>query len=324
MENAKVEFAILGAGALGSIVGAHLARAGHSVLMLARGQRVQQIEQSGLRIKGLVDFSQSVAVTGNASQLKQADVLIVAVKTHSTEAALEPLRGAQIGVAFSVQNGLMKDEQLAAALGPERVLGALANTSGELLSSGEVLFTRNEQICVGELAGGDSPRAQRIAGAIDAAGVRTSAVPDIQSLEWSKFAAWVGMMALSVTTRAETWRYLVDKDAALVLARLVREVGRLATASNVAVSDQSTLPVASICSAAEADAVATIQALGQQLKVKAPQHRMSTLQDLEAGRPLEVEETLGYAVRKAAQLKLPLPLLDSFYSLIAGIDRMRR
>jgi 2-dehydropantoate 2-reductase len=324
MENAKVEFAILGAGALGSIVGAHLARAGHSVLMLARGRRVQQIEQSGLRIKGLADFSQSVAVTGDPSQLKQADVLIVAVKTHGTEAALEPLRGAQIGVAFSVQNGLMKDEQLAAALGPERVLGALANTSGELLSSGEALFTRNEQICVGEPAGGDSPRAQRIARAIDAAGVRTNAVPNIQSLEWSKFAAWVGMMALSVTTRAETWRYLVDKDAALVLARLVREVGRLATASKVAVSDQSTLPVASICSATEADAVATIQALGQQLKVKAPQHRMSTLQDLEAGRPLEVEETLGYAVRKAAQLKLPLPLLDSFYSLIAGIDRMRQ
>jgi 2-dehydropantoate 2-reductase len=323
MENAKVEFAILGAGALGSIVGAHLARAGHSVLMLARGRRVQQIEQSGLRIKGLVDFSQSVAVTGDPSQLKQADVLIVAVKTHGTEAALEPLRGAQFGVAFSIQNGLMKDEQLAAALGPERVLGALANTSGELLSSGEALFTRNEQICVGELAGGDSPRARRIAEAIDAAGVRTSAVLNIQSLEWSKFAAWVGMMALSVTTRAETWRYLVDKDAALVLARLVREVGRLAAASKVAVSDQSTLPVASICGATEADAVATIQALGQQMKVKAPLHRMSTLQDLEAGRPLEVEETLGYAVRKAAQLKLPLPLLDSFYSLIAGIDRMR-
>jgi 2-dehydropantoate 2-reductase len=324
MENSKVEFAILGAGAMGSIVGAHLARAGHSVLMLARGRRVQQIEQSGLRIKGLADFSQSVAVTGDASQLKQADVLVVAVKTHGTEAALEPLRGTRIGVAFSLQNGLMKNEQLVEALGPDPVLGALANSSGELLSSGEVLFTRNEQICVGELAGGDSARAQKIAGVIDAAGVRTSAVPDIQSLEWSKFAAWVGLMALSVTTRAETWRYLIDKDAALVLARLVREVGQLATAARVAVSDQSTLPVASICNGSETDAVATIQALGLQLKVKAPQHRMSTLQDLEAGRPLEVEETLGYAVRKAARLKLPLPLLDSFYCLIAGIDRMRR
>ncbi|HEX9139248.1 MAG TPA: ketopantoate reductase family protein [Steroidobacteraceae bacterium] len=324
MENAKVEFAILGAGAMGSIVGAHLARAGHSVLMLARGRRVQQIEQSGLCIKGLADFSQSVAVSGDASRLKQADVLVVAVKTHGTEAALEPLRGARIGAAFSLQNGLMKNEQLSAALGPERVLGALANSSGELLAGGEVLFTRNEQICVGELAGGDSGRVQRIARTIDAAGVRTSAVSNIQSLEWSKFAAWVGLMALSVTTRAETWRYLIDKDAALVLVRLVREVGQLATAANVAVSDQSTLPVASICSGSEGDAVATIQALGQQLKIKAPQHRMSTLQDLEAGRPLEVEETLGFAARKAAQLKLPLPLLDSFYSLIAGMDRMRR
>src|SRR5277367_3665937 len=204
MENSKVEFAILGAGALGSIVGAHLARAGHSVLMLARGRRVQQIEKSGLRIKGLADFSQSVAVTGDASQLKEADILIVAVKTHGTEAALEPLRGARFGAAFSLQNGMMKNEQLTEALGPGPVLGAIANTSGELLASGEALFTRNEQICVGELAGGDSSRVQKIARAIDAAGVRTSAVTNIQSLEWSKFAAWVGLMALSVTTRAET------------------------------------------------------------------------------------------------------------------------
>jgi 2-dehydropantoate 2-reductase len=69
--------------------------------------------------------------------------------------------------------------------------------------------------------------------------------------------------------------------------------------------------------------VAIIQSGGQQMKIRAPEHRMSTLQDLNAGRPLEVEETIGYAIREAARLNLSLPLLQNFYSLVAGIDRSR-
>jgi 2-dehydropantoate 2-reductase len=318
------EFAILGAGAIGSIIGAHLARSGQAVVMLARGQRAQDIAQRGLRIKGLAEFTQPVQVLTDASTLKRVDVLIIATKTYGTEASLAPLRHAQIGTALSIQNGLMKNGQLAAVWGSDRVLGALANTSGEQLPTGETLFTRNEQLCIGELAGGISTRAQHIANAIDRSGVRTSAVADIESLEWSKFAAWAGLMALSVTTRAVTWKYLVDPDSALVLARMVREVQALAAASGIRLSDQSALPVAAIARSTEAEAVAIIQAQGQRLKASAPQHRLSTLQDLEAGRPLEIEETLGYATRLAAQSNVSMPLLNSFYRLVAAIDRIRR
>jgi 2-dehydropantoate 2-reductase len=320
----NVEFAILGAGAIGSIIGAHLARSGHTVVMLARGRRAQEIEHHGLRIKGLLEFSQSVPVLTDMSEFSGADVLIVATKTYGTEAALEPLLHARIGTAFSIQNGLMKNDQLAAAWGRERVLGALANTSGELLPDGEILFTRNEQLCIGELGGGESARATQIAKVIDDSGVRASAVSDIQSLEWSKFAAWAGMMALAVTTRAVTWKYLIDPDSAFVLARLVREIGVLSAARKITLSDRSTLPVATIARVSEAEAVAVLQALGNQIKSSAPDHRISTLQDLEGGRALEIEETLGYAVRDAARLNLPLPLLECFYRLARGIDRTRR
>ena len=323
MADPDVEFAILGAGALGSIIGAHLARSGRSVLMLARGPRAQLIEQQGLRIRGLAEFSQVVPVLTDTSAFKGAKYLVVTTKTYGMEAALAPLQHAQVGAALSFQNGLMKNEQLAAVFGAERVLGALANTSGEVLTLGEALFTRNEQLCVGELDGSMSARAQAIAAIIDGSGVRTSAVPNIPSLEWSKFAAWAGLMVLSVTTRAVTWKYLCDADAALVLARLVREVGTLAVACGVPLSDQSMLPVASLCRATEAAAVTAIQSLGEQLRLTAPEHRMSSLQDLLANRPIEVEETLGYAARKAAQLKLPLPLLDSCYALASGIARIR-
>ena len=89
------------------------------------------------------------------------------------------------------------------------MLGALADTSGELLPGGAVLFTRNVNILVGELAGGDSARAQQLARTLDAAGVRAAATPEILTLEWSKFCAWVGLMALAVTTRAVTWKFLL-------------------------------------------------------------------------------------------------------------------
>jgi 2-dehydropantoate 2-reductase len=320
----RYEWAILGAGALGSIIGAHLSRSGHQVVLLARGQRALAIEQEGLRIKGLQQFTQRIPVLTDPSQFKGADVFVVATKTQGTQAALEPYRHAAIGTAFSVQNGVVKDDQLAGLWGKERVLGALADTSGELLSNGEVLFTRNERVYVGELQGDDSERSRHIANVLDRSGVRSSAVTNIESLEWSKYAAWVGLMALAVTTRAPTWKFMIDPDLALVLAKLVREMGVLAAARKIPLSNQSPLPVATIIQGSETDAAALIQAGGRELQIKAPGHRMSGLQDLEAGRMLEVEETLGYAAREAARLKLPLPNVATLYSVVAGIDRIRR
>lgn len=318
------EFVIVGAGAMGSIIGAHLARSRHDVLMLARGARAAHIERVGLQIQGLEAFSQPVRVLTDASQLRDADTLIVATKTYATAEALAHLRGARVGVAFSIQNGLMKNEQLASLWGGERVLGALADTSGELKPTGEVLFTRNERLLIGEQSGGRSTRAERLAGLMDAAGVRTSAVADIETLEWSKFAAWTGLMVLSIATRVPTWRYLTDADSARVLARLVREIGALAAAHHVSLSDRAPLPVATIVGGSEETAVAAIRAVGERFRADAPEHKMSSLQDLEAGRPIEVHETLGYAVRLAGEAKQSLPLLESGYALIASIDRICR
>jgi len=256
--------------------------------------------------------------------LHSAGTLIVATKTPGTAAALEPLRGGRIDVALSIQNGPLKNELLSAAFGAERVLGALADTSGELLPGGEVLFTRNVSIYLGELGGGDSARAQRLAQLLDSSGVRAAATAEIQTLEWSKFCGWVGLMPLAVATRAPTWKYLSDPDSALLVARLVREMGTLARALGVALSDRAVLPAASLCARSESDAVAMIMTLGEEYRRTVPTHRMSALQDVEAGRPLEVHETLGYACGKARELGLDLPLLAAFTRLIAAIDRARR
>ena len=318
------DFAILGAGAMGSIIGAHLARAGHSVVMLARGERAAHLEKHGLTIRGLAEFTTPVRTLRDPAALGSAAALIVATKTPGTAQALEPLRRSQLGVALSVQNGPIKNDVLAQAFGRERVLGALADTSGELLPDGTVLFTRNVNIMIGELGGGDSERAQTLARTIDASGVRAAATPEILNLEWSKFCGWVGLMSLSVTTRALTWKYLSDPDSALLVARLVRETGVLARALGLRLSDRAILPTAALCSGSESDAVAILAQKGAEYRTSAPGHRMSALQDLEAGRPLEVNETLGYALARARELSLELPLLECFTRLIAAIDRAQR
>ena len=313
----------MGAGAIGSILGAHLARAGHRVAMLARGRRADQIRTEGLRITGLTEFAIPVPTLTNVGDLKSVGVLIVATKTPGTAAALASLHHVGVEAALSIQNGTQKDELLAEAFGEERVLGALADTSGELLPDGAVVFTRNVNILLGELSGDSSVRAQRIAGNIDASGVRAAAVANIRSLEWSKFAAWVGLVALSVTTRTATWRYLSDPGSALVLARLVREMGELIRVLKIELTDESVLPVATLCRGSEATAVAAVMRVGREFELKAPGHRMSSLQDLEAGRPLEIHETLGYALQKAAQSGLALPLVETFYHVVSAVDRMR-
>ena len=272
MTASRTEFAILGAGAIGSIVGAHLARAGHSVTMLVRERRAAQLRRDGLKIKGLAELATPVDVLTDASQLRGADVLIVAMKTPGTAEALEPLRKADVGVAFSIQNGMWKDDALARVFGAERVLGCLANTSGELLPSGEVLFTRNVNIYVGELPAGSSDRAERIARAIDASGVRSTAVPDVLSREWTKFVGWVGLMLMSITTRTVTWRYLSDPDCALVLVRLVREVAAIAKAAGVPLTTEDTLlPLQGILSGSDEAAVQAVLQAGRDFQTNSPE-----------------------------------------------------
>ena len=317
----QAEFAILGAGAMGSIVGAHLARAGHSVAMLVRERRAKQIAADGLRIKGIADFSTPVPTIMQPADLKSADVFIVTTKAIDTAESLAPYRHAAIGTAFSLQNGVMKNDLLAAAFPRAQVLGALSNFSGEMLPSGEVIFTRNINLTLGDLDGRIGPQALDIARTIDASGVRSTAVANIRGYEWAKFAAWIGLAAVAVTTRAVTWKYLLDPGTALLVVRLLREVGALADACGVELTDESMFPVATMCRGTEAAAVDIVNGYGREFRQNSPLHRLSTLQDLEAHRPLELDETFGFAIRKAGELNLKLPLLESFYAVARVIDR---
>jgi 2-dehydropantoate 2-reductase len=265
-----------------------------------------------------------VRVVEHTADLRDAGVLIVATKTRGTAATLATLAQVDLDAAFSIQNGIRKNDVLVDVFGQGRTLGALADLSGELLPTGEVAFTRNVNLMIGELAGGVSDRASRIAATIDAAGVSSSAVPNIVSLEWSKFVAWAGLMMLAVTTRANTWKFFGDSDAALLLIRTIREMGALAKAAGVTITDRSVVPAASIFASSEPDGVVLLRNMSIDWRQKAPDHRMSALQDLQANRALEVNETVGDALQMAGSLGVAMPLTESLYRLTVAIGRIEQ
>jgi len=149
-----MKIVVLGAGALGSIIGGHLVRAGEDVIFIARGERAAFLQQHGIVVTGLVDFTVPATVTTHPHEVQAADVLLVTVKTYDTEAALASLRHLQVHSVLSLQNGVLKNEQLAHIFGWEHVLGAAAVVSGQVLPDGAVRFTLKERLALGGAAGG--------------------------------------------------------------------------------------------------------------------------------------------------------------------------
>jgi 2-dehydropantoate 2-reductase len=292
-------------------------RAGHEVVMIARGERARVLQRQGLVLNGLSDIKARPTVIDDPRKLLDTGTLIIATKAIDSARNLETLKHLDLENAFSVQNGVLKNELLATVFGFSRVLGAMADFSGELLANGEVKFTRNVCLHLGEEKGGMSPRAQALAALIDAAGVRCAAASNIKTREWSKFAGWIAQFPLAVLTRQLTWKFLMDEQSAMVIVRIVREAAALAAALRIELTDMPPLPVPSIVHGGDAQAIEIVRGIGQKFLESSPEHRMSAQQDVLRGSRLEYQETLGYALQKARELNVPMPTLDVCYRIIA-------
>ncbi len=321
----RMKIIVLGAGALGSIASALLQQAGHDVTLVARGARAEHLRANGVAVEGLAEVTARPAINTEPSMLEDADLLIVTVKTYDTEAALQALAHVKVGACLSLQNGLMKDAQLAAVFGRQAVVGAIANFSGAVREDGVALFTVNASITLGELGGGVTPRVQAIVDALNGAGINADGSPDIVSASWSKLMIWSSMAIVSALTREPSAVVFSDPDTTLLTARINREVHAVLEAEGA-----EALPVPPYTTAAaltapdEAAAARLMLDVGAFFRANAPLHKHSMLQDLERGKRLEIDETLGDIVRRGARLGVPTPAIDAGYRLLAAIDRSRR
>jgi 2-dehydropantoate 2-reductase len=317
-----LDLTILGAGALGSILAAHLSRAGHDVSLVARGQRARLLAEQGVVVKGVSEFRQGVRIVEEASELTNTGTLILTVKAYDVGLALGAFKHLDLETALGVENGVLKDQQIAGVFGAERTLGAIADFSGEVLPDGTVHFTRNEGFYIGELPRGTSRRVDSLVQALNDAGIVSTASDDILSLEWSKLAGWLGLTAVSVLSRLHTHHVLQSPELASLQVSIVREASQLASRLGVNLSDIGVLSAGKISNLDEQAAVASIRGAGQAMQAQGlVTHKMSALQDIERGRRLELEETFGYVLRQGAEYGLKMPALETCYRLLAGIDR---
>ena len=227
---------IVGAGALGSLYAACLARDGHDVSLVARGERAPALAKHGISETGAHNFNARGDIVTEPQQLRACDLLILATKTYDTAGALQSLRELKVKSAFSVQNGVQKNDALAQAFGASAVFGAVTMIGAEVLAAqGDepcaVRYTRAGMTTIGAIAGGESAQVDEVVDAMQRAGLNVEASERIAAVEWSKFVAWSGGSAVGVLTRQPSWRFLLDPDTALLATRVMRETAAVGSRS---------------------------------------------------------------------------------------------
>jgi 2-dehydropantoate 2-reductase len=295
-----MKIAIMGAGGLGSYYGAMLARAGHAVAFIARGAHLRAMQQGGLHVEsasvGSFDLPQ-VSATDDPGSVGPVDAVLMGVKAYDLEAAcraIAPLLGPATFVV-PLLNGVDMAERIGALIGAQRVLGGTVFGSSNVIAPGQVRHVLNGPLVFGELAGGRSPRADALEAALKEAGVNAQQSADVRRELWRKYVLVAPLAGVSCLVRAPTRVVRSEPDIRALFADAMREVHALARASGVDV---------------EADLVEKHLALVDSMS---PQHTVSTLLDLRAGRRLELDAFQGTVVRLGRELAVPTPLNRVMY-----------
>ena len=298
-----MRIAIMGAGGLGGYYGAMLQRGGERVAFIARGAHLRALQHDGLRVDSahVGDFHlPRVTATDDPATLGEMDVVLMGVKSYDLAAAcnaIRPLLGAETFVV-PLLNGVDMAERIGAAIGPGRALGATVFLSCNVIAPGHLRHVFNGPIVFGEPAGGRSPRADALEAALLHAGVAARQSEAVRAELWRKYIMVAALAGASGTTRLATRQLMADADARALFVAAMREGEALARASGVTL---------------EPDIVEQHIAFAEAVS---PQHTVSLLLDLRAGRRLELDTFQGTIVRLGENLRVATPVNRMFYAAL--------
>lgn len=304
-----MKICILGAGSLGSAIGAALARAGTPVWLVTRSRaHVEAIQARGLRVRSAEgEQVVRVAAATQCQGLPEMDLVIVLVKSFHTGEAIAtagPLLGPDTAV-LSLQNGLGHEDILAAIVGRERVLAGKTYVGGVLRGPGHILSgVAGKATFVGELDGRITPRVRAVAEAFTAAGLQTTVSDNILGTMWDKLLVNVATGALTGITRL-SYGQLYDEP-------LLAATARAAVAEAIAVARAAGV----VLSLTEPEQAWTLAAAGL-----APSFKTSMLQSLEKGSITEIDFINGAVVRWGQRYGVPTPVNTTLVACIKGIER---
>jgi 2-dehydropantoate 2-reductase len=322
-----VRIAIVGAGAIGGYIGARLARAGADVVLFARGAHLRAIEQRGLRVTSPDgDFEVRPEATGDLRAIGRADAIVLGVKAHGLTALapdLPPLLGRDT-IVLSTQNGIpwwyfqnypgdlngLRLERvdpggvIAHAIEPERVVGSLAYFSTDIAEPGVIHHTEGNRLSLGEPDGSRSERARALAEILIGAGFRCPITTRVRHEIWVKLLGNVAFNPISALTGGTLDELVRHRETSTVVRAIMTEAGAVAAALGIE------LPISIDQRMAGAGRVGA--------------HKTSMLQDLEAGRELELEPIVGAVVELGERLGVPMPSTRAVYACVKMLDEKRR
>lgn len=315
-----MKICIFGAGAIGGYMGAKLAQAGADVSLVARGPHLAAMQNKGLTlIEGEADpVTVSVQASENASDLGPQDYVIVTLKAHSVPGVvdqMQPLIGKHTTIVSGVNGvpwwyfhklgGPHEGTRLASVdpgdvqwngFGPDRVLGCVVYPAAEVIEPGVIKHIEGNRFSLGEPDGSKSERALALSKALSAAGLRAPVRPRIRDEIWVKLWGNLSFNPISALTHA-TLNVLCTDPGTRAVAR-----GMMVEAQEIAEKLGAKFP---IDVDRRIDGGAAVGA-----------HRTSMWQDLDLGRPMEIDALVG-AVQELGHLTgTPTPTIDTVLSLV--------
>jgi 2-dehydropantoate 2-reductase len=316
-----MKICVYGAGAVGGLIAAWLSRSRHEVSAVARGPHLDAIRQSGLRVReragGKVE-THSIKAESDPARLGPQDYVIVAVKAQSLPQVAEsiaPLVGADTSILTAMNgvpwwffdrlkfgNGSQRLEsldpggRLARAMPTERIVGCVLHLAASTPEPGLISHNMGRKLILGEPGGKNTLRTRRIAEALTQAGCEIVVTDFIEKEYWVKLLGNVSMNPVSALTVSTSDRLLADRDVKAFMVQIMREVLAIGRAVGV---DADIDPEARMDMA---------RALGQ--------FKTSMLQDLEAGKPLEIDGLLAGTLEIAAKAGVQAPFTQSLFGLV--------
>jgi 2-dehydropantoate 2-reductase len=323
--------AVVGAGSLGQTYAALLSAAGHTVAVVATPQTATDLlAAEAIKLSGVIQMSVpvtakvpapagAVSVTTDAASIPAHCGVVFATKAHQLQRAIEGAAALPtIAWACGVQNGVVKDTSLAEAYGRERVVGSSTILGARRITNGDVTVTALGTTYFGEVGGGASARAQSIAAAFTDARIPSIAVDDIDSVIWSKACNATGAFGVSVLTGPEAPLIGYDPDLMRAFLSLVRETAAVAAALGHPVGNYDGLPP--VRTWVERDVEEIVAELSPPPSGETVRTYPSMLQDLMAGRAMEVEEVFGAIVAQGEAHDIPVPRLTFVRDLLRGLQ----
>jgi len=292
---------VAGAGSIGSLLAAHLARVADVTVLTRRKEHAAALRDHGLRISGRSDFTAQVDATTDPSALPDAELAILACKGTDLEPLAASLEGTlPSATVMTIQNGLGA-EDVVAAYGDWPLLSSVTFMSGTRHGDAHVEYVLDTATWIGPYRGTTEADARRVAELMEAGGLKAEAFADLRPAQWSKliFNATVnGVAALTGLPHdfhfAQTER---PSDLGILVRDLVDEGKAVAAAAGVELHDD---PWAMNVLATE----------------RGHRHFPSMLEDVESRRPTELESINGALAREAWRLGVDVPLQTAVYRLV--------